>query len=236
MSKPPPISLQGCAESQKAVAGSGTASFDSVVVQLNLVFAKPPGTESQYNFSPANQGGNGSLDSDVDATSLLPITLAEAETRVCDAGLIPVVPGGGEGGGGGPPGGGGELPGGGGGSGGNSTVNGRAWMDSDGDGVQDAVEVGFTHASVLLYAANGTLIASMTTASDGLYSFTGLAAGDYYIVFVKPFGQESLYNFSPADQGGDDSLDSDIDGTGVLTFTLLESSTRSWDVGLVPLL
>lgn len=79
------------------------------------------------------------------------------------------------------------------------------WLDADGDGRQDADEAGVAGAKVNLHdGATGTVIASTVTAADGSYSFTGLAAGGYYVTFEAPEG----FAFTPPDIG-DDAADSD---------------------------
>ena len=56
-------------------------------------------------------------------------------------------------------------------------INGVVWLDIDGDGINDATETGFTGAVVTLRDGTGTVVATRTTTSTGLYSFTGLTPG-----------------------------------------------------------
>ncbi|MBK6954504.1 MAG: hypothetical protein IPH27_03090 [Actinomycetales bacterium] len=56
-------------------------------------------------------------------------------------------------------------------------LNGVVWLDLDGDGINDATETGFTGAVVTLRDGTGTVVATRTTTSTGLYSFTGLTPG-----------------------------------------------------------
>jgi hypothetical protein len=91
------------------------------------------------------------------------------------------------------------------------------WNDANDNGVQDAGEVGIADVSVNLYDGSGNLLASTVTDSDGHYRFGGLVAGDYMVEFVLP---TSVWEFSPADQGSDDAVDSDpgVNGrTGIIT-------------------
>ncbi len=108
------------------------------------------------------------------------------------------------------------------------TIGGTAWHDLDADGVQDAGEPGQAGVTVELYA-EGTLQATTTSDASGDYSFTGYAPGSYSVQFALPDG----YSFSPADQGGDDALDSDADpATGQTdTFALLSGATADRDAG-----
>ncbi len=92
-------------------------------------------------------------------------------------------------------------------------VGGRAWGDTDGNGLFDGTETGFASVTVrLLDATSGTVLATATTsfstATRGAYQFT-IGAGTYVIEFVAPAG----YGFSPADVGGDDTIDSDVTDT-----------------------
>jgi hypothetical protein len=81
------------------------------------------------------------------------------------------------------------------------------------------------NVKVDLYNSSGTLIASATTLSNGIYWFTGLNPGDYTLHFEKPAG----YMFSPANQGSDDTIDSDADIVSGKTsvFTLVANTVDS---------
>lgn len=111
------------------------------------------------------------------------------------------------------------------------------WEDTNGNGVQDTGENGVNGVQVKLLDSNGTVIATTTTANasdgDGFYQFTGLAPGTYSVQFV-PTG----YDFTLANQGGDDALDSDADpDTGKTgTYTLAAGEYNDTvDAGLVRL-
>ena len=79
------------------------------------------------------------------------------------------------------------------------------WVDLDADGVQDGGEVGLDGVTVNLLDGAGLPLASAVTAGGGAYAFAGLVPGDYILEFVGPPG----LTFSPVDQGGDDTVDSD---------------------------
>ena len=83
----------------------------------------------------------------------------------------------------------------------------RVWIDSNRNGVQDAGELGASGVTVTLYDGNGNPLRSTTTDGNGNYLFTGLTPGVPYSVGFSnlPAG----YVFSPADAGGDDTVDSD---------------------------
>lgn len=121
------------------------------------------------------------------------------------------------------------------------------WEDTDGDGIQDDGEPGVEGVTVNLYSDvdgdgvaepggddNGPIATTMTDA-DGNYLFTGLAPGDYFVEFVNPGG---FAGFSPQDQGGDDTVDSDANpATGVAAVTTLVAGETdlTHDAGLVPI-
>ena len=110
-------------------------------------------------------------------------------------------------------------------------VGNLVWEDIDGDGLQEAGESGLNNVTVRLYTHSGTLVATTTTDSNGLYEFDRLFPGQYYIEFVAP----PDYEFTFPNQGGDDTVDSDADpGTGrTPTFTLAEGDNQDqWDAGL----
>ena len=93
-----------------------------------------------------------------------------------------------------------------------SKLGDRVWLDEDADGIQDAGEDGISGVTVNLLAdidgdgeiEDGEVIDTTTTDADGNYDFE-VIAGDYKVEFEQPDGLE----VSPANQGGDDSLDSD---------------------------
>ncbi|WP_462271931.1 SdrD B-like domain-containing protein, partial [Methanohalophilus sp.] len=115
-----------------------------------------------------------------------------------------------------------------------STLGDYVWEDLNRDGIQDETDTGISDVTVNLYA-EGTeeevLVSSTTTNETGYYVFTGLAAGDYFVEFVLPDG----YEFSPADQGTDDAVDSDANvATGrTATISLFAGEVdRTWDAGM----
>ncbi len=83
------------------------------------------------------------------------------------------------------------------------------WEDLDADGVRDAGEAGIAGATVQLLGANGAQIDSTTTGADGSYAFVSKPPGTYSVRFVTPGGG---FEASPANQGGNDALDSDAVG------------------------
>ena len=122
-----------------------------------------------------------------------------------------------------------------------ATVGDLVWLDVDQDGVQDPGEPGVGGIEVRLYTAAGALVQTQLTSPAGLYLFTEVAPGSYYIVFINPQADKA---FTFANQG-DDAHDSDVDltlPTGLpgdnvgrtATFTLAPGADdRTWDAGLV---
>lgn len=88
-----------------------------------------------------------------------------------------------------------------------SSISGRAWNDSDRDGIRETGEAGLAGITVRLYTNRGRLVSTTTTASDGTYAFKYIANGYYYVRFDR-----GTYKISPKD-AGDDATDSDADQT-----------------------
>ena len=63
-----------------------------------------------------------------------------------------------------------------------ATIGNFVWADDNGDGTQDeGAGAGIPDITVSLYDITGTLIATTTTDVSGIYTFTGLPAGDYTV-------------------------------------------------------
>ncbi len=110
----------------------------------------------------------------------------------------------------------------------------RVWRDDNADGIQDPGEPGLAGVTARLLNAAGAQIATTTTGPNGGYSFTNLLFGDYRVEFVAPNGTV----FSPADQGGDDGIDSDADATTgrspLVTLNSTNPTNFTLDAGVVP--
>lgn len=90
------------------------------------------------------------------------------------------------------------------------------WNDLDQDGVQDAGEPGIAGVTVQLWNPDRTsLLGSTTSNGQGLYVLQTPAPGDYRVRVLLP----AEATFSPKDQGGNDTTDSDINPTVVPGFT-----------------
>ena len=76
-----------------------------------------------------------------------------------------------------------------------ATLGDRVWEDLNENGVQDAGEPGLSQIPVNLLSGAGVLLHSTLTGSDGHYTFTGLAAGDYIVEFNRRgFRVELVWN------------------------------------------
>ena len=81
------------------------------------------------------------------------------------------------------------------------------WEDLDGDGIQDEDEPGVPAVEVELRDSGSKAVVEATrTDGSGRYLFGHVPEGGYLVVFIPPSG----FGFSPADQGADDRIDSDV--------------------------
>lgn len=62
-----------------------------------------------------------------------------------------------------------------------AVVSGYVYEDANNNGYKEASEVGIANSAVQLKNTSGQVLASTTTNSSGMYSFTGLAAGSYSV-------------------------------------------------------
>ncbi len=95
----------------------------------------------------------------------------------------------------------------------NGTFGDFVWIDNNNNGIQEIGEPGFNNLTVNLYDANTDMLLNTTTTDNmGMYMFTGLTSGDFYIIFDTT-GIGEQYAFSPTDIGSD-NLDSDANSAG----------------------
>lgn len=112
-----------------------------------------------------------------------------------------------------------------------SSLGNFVWNDTDRDGIQEAGEPGIGGVTVNLLRCDNSPVASTTTDGAGYYIFNALVPGCYVVEFVKPAG----YDFSPANQGANDQLDSDANANSGRTQQInlgAGVSDLSWDAGL----
>ncbi|MGK7885866.1 MAG: SdrD B-like domain-containing protein, partial [Crocosphaera sp.] len=150
-----------------------------------------PGEEYQVNFDTpngfvltnANAGNDDTVDSDADSNGNSPIvTLASGEHNpTIDAGFYEPV-----------------------------GLGDRVWLDTNGNGIQDAGEQGVEGVTVTLVNNLFQTVATTTTDSNGNYLFENLLPGSYQVRFQRP----ENYIFTQQNKGDNDSLDSDVNSNG----------------------
>lgn len=97
------------------------------------------------------------------------------------------------------------------------------WLDSSGDGVQDASEPGVAGVSVTLQDGAGKLLRPpVITDAAGKYGFAGLSDGSYRLCFAKSGAQ-----WTHPVAGTNPSADSDVDASGCTAVVVLGASNRS---------
>lgn len=175
----------------ESINTTSTYSFAGVAPGKYYVKVTPP---AGWDFVRQDAGSNDNVDSDVDeddGTSAVYTVTSGLADIVVDAGLNNF-----------------------------GSVSGIVWKDSNNNGVKNGGETGKGGAAVGLYQAGndsviGTnddvFVKSTITANDGTYTIAKVVAGDYYVKFSQPAG----YVFSPQNQGGDDTVDSDADENGM---------------------
>ncbi|MBL6713383.1 MAG: DUF11 domain-containing protein, partial [Pirellulales bacterium] len=117
-------------------------------------------------------------------------------------------------------------------------ISGYTWSDINGDGLQDATEVAIDAFVQLFQVVDGqaSRVATFETVASGrdagLYSFTGLAPGDYFVRIVPSDPALALTN---VDVGSDDLLDSDVDPftNDSAVFQVAVGETHAVDAGVV---
>jgi hypothetical protein len=90
------------------------------------------------------------------------------------------------------------------------TIGDRVWLDLNQNGLQDLNEPGLPNIAVKLYQQPGSaLVASTTTNNQGVYLFTNVYPGTYFLEFSLQ-GLSSTHVFSPQNVGTNDNIDSDV--------------------------
>jgi hypothetical protein len=131
-----------------ALVGSTTTDADGLYIFDELQpgdYYVVFGAPAGYSSSPANQGGDDATDSDAVGGQSATTTLSAGEyDPTLDAGFYQPV-----------------------------TIGDFVWLDTDGDGVQDAGEAGIPGVSVTITLPDGTTTVVVTDA-NGLYTYTGV--------------------------------------------------------------
>ena len=180
---------------------NGNYSFTGLLAGTYAVaFAAEASGKSFVALDDPDGNGDDTNDSDVDpfTGTTAPITVAIGETSENnDAGV--------------------EDP-------GTAALGDTVFIDANGNGQQDAGEVGVEGVQVELIDVNGGPSQFTTTDENGMYLFDNLDAGDYQVNFEEVDG----FDFTTANQG-DDASDSDADQTTGTTGTV------SLDIGEIDL-
>jgi uncharacterized repeat protein (TIGR01451 family) len=114
------------------------------------------------------------------------------------------------------------------------------WSDVNANGIQDATETGLAGVKVDLYTGSNTFVKTVTTTSTGYYLFDNLTSGSYQVRVTLPAKSQ----ISKANQGSDDTKDSDFSALGrshlvtintALAVTDTLRNNPNVDAGIVPL-
>ena len=108
------------------------------------------------------------------------------------------------------------------------SLGGTAWLDSNGDGQQDAAEPVLAGAKVTLETCSGIVVGTTTTDNDGAYSFDGLASGCYKVLFPLPYNHVATLTDT-----GSDATDSDIGASGSTADIVLTGNLTTVSAGFV---
>jgi hypothetical protein len=90
-----------------------------------------------------------------------------------------------------------------------ATMGDRVWLDENSNGVQDAGEPRVPGVVISAYNKDGLMLWQDESDQNGEFYMDGLSMGEYYLKFDPPAG----FTFTLPDQGGDDGIDSDVDGS-----------------------
>jgi uncharacterized repeat protein (TIGR01451 family)/fimbrial isopeptide formation D2 family protein len=182
-----------------STAGGGLYNFGNLAPgDYRVEFVSP----ADRAFAKLDQGGDDAKDSDADRatgrTGL--VTVASGQTRDdVDAGLVSL-----------------------------GSLAGRAWLDRDGNGLDQPGEAGRAGVVVTLLSADGAPTGRSTvTAADGTYRFDEVIAGDYRVKFSDP----AWAQLTRANQGSDDAVDSDAaPATGITPVVRVKPAEVTGDV------
>ncbi len=118
-----------------------------------------------------------------------------------------------------------------------SSIGDRVWMDTDGNGTQDASESGIAGVTVTLYdAANNNVIMVTTTDANGNYMFNNLPNGNY-TVGVTPLPGTKLTTSTgttPANNSTNSDVNPSTGKTTTIAITAAGTVITGIDAGLTP--
>ncbi|RRS31939.1 MAG: hypothetical protein P794_02880 [Epsilonproteobacteria bacterium (ex Lamellibrachia satsuma)] len=117
----------------------------------------------------------------------------------------------------------------------------RVWVDINSNGLQDTGENHTIHAGIdieLYEEGNTSPIQTVHPDSNGNYSFLNVETTNanggkqYQVKFVLPVSN-NVYQFTQQNAGSDDTIDSDVDASGVTEWFDLNDNNDTIDAGLV---
>ncbi|MFN8319523.1 MAG: SdrD B-like domain-containing protein [Saprospiraceae bacterium] len=185
---------------------SGAYEFTDLPAGNYLVYFVPTTLPLNAIYTLQNQGNNDDLDSDVNANGFTAcFSLAAGQSNyTIDAGHF--------------------SP---------SSIGDFVWNDLNGNNLQDGNEPGVMGVNVMLLSPSGSMVASTFTNASGLYLFSNVTPGNYYLKFSAP----ADYQFILANTGNNDNTDSDVTGelgAGTTAIFAVPGSTNitNMDAGL----
>ncbi len=107
------------------------------------------------------------------------------------------------------------------------------WYDANGNGLRDAGESPISGIKIELYQCGGsTVLATAYTDNSGLYGFTALPPGSYYVRF---YSSTAYPTFTTAKVGTDNAIDSDANSSGYTACVTLTpgQAYTDLDAGLI---
>ena len=110
-----------------------------------------------------------------------------------------------------------------------ATIGDRVWFDEVPNGIQDGDEIAFDQpVSIKLYDEVGYLVdETQSSATTGLYSFTGVRPGTYSLEFIL---SDDDYKFTLRNAGNDTDLDSDVSHTSGKAEVTVSSGEQKLDL------
>ncbi len=106
-----------------------------------------------------------------------------------------------------------------------ANIVGRAFMDWNQNGLRDDGDTPIESARVTLFALGGDMMRHALTDRDGYYRFEGLTAGGYSVDLIDSSIPDH-WQPAQANQGHDDTVDSDASASAHVSFLLADGDTR----------
>ncbi|HEC2177923.1 TPA: carboxypeptidase regulatory-like domain-containing protein [Staphylococcus delphini] len=155
--------------------------------------------ETPEGYTPT-QTGQGTTDNDSNGTSTK-VTVGDNDDLTLDSGFYKTEP---------------PVP-------PTRNIGDKVWEDTNKDGIQDADEPGIADVTVTLKDADGNVVDTRVTDTNGNYLFENVKQGDYTVEFETPEG------YTPT-QTGQGTTDNDSNGTSTKV-TVGDSDDLSLDSG-----